>query len=91
MRICLRRHQNETRTHVDSRGALAIAQPFVGHALRGFLESQNDTFLLERAPSLPLTVGPHPIADNHNSSLKPTRLTTREARRKTHLHSVPQT
>ena len=69
MRICLRHHHDETRTHVDSRGALAIAQPLVGHALREFLESQNDTFLLERAPSLPLAIGPHPTADKHNFSL----------------------
>ena len=69
MRIGLRHHHNETRTDVDSHGGLAIAQPLVGHALREFLESQNDTFLLERAPSLPLAIGPHPTADNHNFSL----------------------
>jgi hypothetical protein len=74
MRICLRHNHNETRTDVDSRGALAIGRPFVGHALREFLESQNDTFLLERAPSLPSVVGPHPIADNHNFSLTPTKI-----------------
>jgi len=74
MRICLRHDHNETRTHVDSRGELAIAQPFVGHALREFLEAQNDIFLHGRAPSLLLAVGPHPIADNHNFSLRPTKI-----------------
>jgi len=41
MHICLRLDDNETRTDVDSHGALVTAQPFVGHALREFPESQN--------------------------------------------------